>query len=207
MGQAAQGATRAHADHHGIHPLFELLPDFRAGAALMRPGIGWVVELIDVEGIRHLFGDAARQILVVLGVALAHIGAGQTDFGAQGLEVENFLATHLVRHHQQHAIALLSSYQGQAQAGIAGSGFDDGATRLQLATAFRSLDHGQGDAVLDRAAGVLILQLDEQLTGAAIQVAERQYRRIADHLEQWVGRHRHGPLQSSRYVVALARSA
>ena len=198
MGQAAEGAARADADHHRIHALLHLPPDFRAGAALVGPGIGRVVELVDVEGARRLFGDAARQVLVIVGVALADIGAGQAHLGAERLEVEDLLATHLVRHHQQHVVALLRGHQGQAQAGVAGGGFDDGAAGLQLAAGFGGLDHGQGDAVLDRAAGVLVFQLDEQLARASVEVGQRQDRRVADHVEQGIGGHRLGPPRPGR---------
>ncbi|MNP72228.1 hypothetical protein D3C76_1687350 [compost metagenome] len=88
-------------------------------------------------------------------MALADIGAGDVHLGAHGLEVQDLLGGHLVRHHQHHPVALGPADQGQAKAGIAGGGLDDGATRAQAAIAFGGIDHCQADAVLDRTAGVL----------------------------------------------------
>ncbi|MNF91055.1 hypothetical protein D3C84_736440 [compost metagenome] len=75
--------------------------------------------------------------------------------GAHGLEVQDLLGGHLVRHHQHHPIALGAAHQRQAQASVAGRGFDDGAAGLQAAIALGGVDHCQADAVLDRTAGVL----------------------------------------------------
>ncbi len=82
--------------------------------------------------------------------------------GAHGLEVQDLLGGHLVRHHQHHPITLGAADQCQAQAGVAGGGFDDGATGSQAAVAFGGVDHGQADAVLDRTAGVLGFELEKQ---------------------------------------------
>jgi hypothetical protein len=62
-------------------------------------------------------------------VALADVGAGDVHFGAHGLEVQHFFGGHLVGHHQHHPIAFGPADQRQAQAGVAGGGFDDGAGR------------------------------------------------------------------------------
>jgi hypothetical protein len=94
-------------------------------------------------------------------MALADVGAGGAHFGAQRLQVQHFFGRHLVGHHQQHAVAFQPADQREPEAGVAGGGLDDGAARLEPAVGFGRLDHGQTDAVLDRAAGVLRFQFEE----------------------------------------------
>jgi len=52
----------------------------------------------------------------------------------------------------------------QGQAGVARRGFDERAAGFELALALGRLDQVQADAILDGAAGILILELEEQLT-------------------------------------------
>jgi hypothetical protein len=142
--------------------------------------VGRVVELVGEERAGNVFRQARGDVLVILGVALADVGAGDVHFGAHGLEVQDFLGGHLVRHHQHHPVALGAADQCQAQAGIAGGGFDDGATRLQAAIAFGGVDHRQTDAVLDRAAGVLRFKFEKQCAEAGIEAGNLYQRRVAD---------------------------
>ncbi|MDT4863759.1 hypothetical protein FQZ97_984800 [compost metagenome] len=103
--------------------------------------------------------------------------------GAHGLEVEDLLGGHLVRHHQHHPVALGTADQGQAEAGVAGGRLDDGAAGLEAAVALGAVDHRQADAVLDRAAGILRLELEEQRAGAGIEAGDAHQRGVADQFE------------------------
>src|SRR5262249_12135349 len=49
--------------------------------------------------------------------------------------------------------------------------------------AFCRLDHLEADAVLDRATGILVLQLQKQSTGAGIEARELDERRVPDQVE------------------------
>ena len=49
-----------------------------------------------------------------------------------------------------------------------------------MSVALGRFDHGQGDAILDRAGGILILQLDEELAGAGVHARDLDQRRVAD---------------------------
>ena len=119
-------------------------------------------------------------------------------FGAHGLEVQHFFRGHLVGHHQYHAIALGPAHQRQAQAGIAGGGFDNGAAGAQATVAFGGVDHGQADAVLDRAAGVLGFKFEKQRAGAGIETADPHQRRVADQFK-------HGGAGGAGHVVTSIR--
>ncbi|MNZ97336.1 hypothetical protein D3C78_1165690 [compost metagenome] len=113
--------------------------------------------------------------------------------GAHGLEVQDLLGGHLVRHHQHHPVTLGAADQGQAEAGVAGGGFDDGAAGAQAAIALGGVDHRQADAILDRTAGVLRFELEEQCARAGIEAADTHQRRIADQFEHGrAGVVRHG---------------
>ena len=58
---------------------------------------------------------------------------------------------------------------------------------LMLPVALGGLDHRQRDAVLDRAAGVLVLELEEQPAGAGVEAAYLDQRGVADEIEDVVG--------------------
>ena len=145
-----------------------LLPDFGRRRRFVGQRIGRIVELVGEEGARQFARQARRVILVVLGVALAHVRARGMYFGAQRLQVQHFFRRHLVGHDENHAVALDAADEGQSDARVAGRGLDDGAARLQAAVRFGRFDDGQADAVLDGTAGVLRFQFQEQLTQARV---------------------------------------
>ncbi|MNL13262.1 hypothetical protein D3C87_1341650 [compost metagenome] len=154
-GQPGQRAGRADADNNGVHIMLGLRPDLRRGAAFVGQRVGRIVELVGEEGVGNFCGQAPGDVLVIIGVTLADIGTGDVHFSAHSLEVQDFFRGHFVRHHQHHPIALGAADQRQAQAGVAGGGFDDGAAGLEATIALGLVDHRQADAVLDRTAGVL----------------------------------------------------
>ena len=84
----------------------------------------------------------------------------------------DLLAAHLVGHDEQRAVALERADEREREAGVAGGGLDDRAAGRQPPVALGGLDHRQRDAVLDRAARVLALELDEQLAGAGVETGE-----------------------------------
>ena len=63
---------------------------------------------------------------------------------------------------EHECVALQHADLREAEAGVAGRRLDDRAAGLQAPVALGRLDHGEADAILDRAAGVLAFQLDEQ---------------------------------------------
>ncbi len=183
MRQAGQGAGGADADHDRIELVAGLLPDLGAGGGFVGARVGRVVELVGEPGAGDLARQARGIVLVVLGMALADVRAGQVDLGAQGFQVQDFFGRHLVGHDQHHAVALDARHQRQAQAGIAGGGLDHGAAGLQAAVVLGLLDHGAADAVLDRAAGVLRFQFQKQLARTGVHARDLHQRGVADQGE------------------------
>jgi hypothetical protein len=166
--------------HHRVEVVRRLLPQLRAGRALVRQRIGRIVELVGEPGARDLARQPRRIVLVVLGMALADVGAGQVDFGAERLQVQDFFDRHLVGHHQHHAVALDARHQRQADAGVARGRLDHHAARLQAAVRLGRGDHRHADPVLDRSARVLRLELEEQLAKAGVDAGDLHQRRVAD---------------------------
>ena len=201
--QPAQRAGRAAADHHGIYLAVHLLQDLRTGAGDVRGRVVGVAELVDEVGAGRLAGDPLGHVLVVLGVALGHVGAGQHHLGAHRLEVEDLLPAHLVRHHQDQPVALLLRDQGQAQAGVAGGALDQDVARADAPVLLGALDHRQADAVLDRAAGVGALELQEQLARSRVEASRANHRGVSDQFEDTLV-NRHGG--SVAGVAASAQS-
>ncbi len=151
-------------------------------------------------------GEPRREILVVGRMALADVGAGDMHLGAQRLQVQHLLGRHLVGHDQDDAIALGPRHQRQAEAGVAGGRLDHGAARLQAAVALGGIDHRQADAVLDRAAGVLRFELEEERAGAGVQPRHAHQRRVADELENGRGGGRHAATVAPARMPRKARS-
>src|SRR5205085_10706979 len=91
----------------------------------------------------------------------------------------------LVGHHEDAAVALDGGADREPDAGVAGGRLDDRAARLQLPFALGRLDHRQPDAVLDRAAGVQVLELCKDLCAAAwAELREADDGRRPDELEE-----------------------
>lgn len=182
-GKAGQGTGGADADDDGVEIVAGLRPELRAGAALVGQRVGRVVELVGEEGAGNILRQARGNVLVVLRMALADVRAGDVHLGAHGAQVQDLLGGHLVRHHQHHPVALGAADQGQAKTGVAGGGLDDGATGPQAAVTLGGLDHGDTDAILDGAAGVLRFELEVQGAGAGIEARHANQRGVADQVE------------------------
>ncbi len=148
----------------------------------MRQRIVRVAELVDEVG-ALLVGDALAEILVILRVTLADIGARQHDLRAHRAQVEDLLLAHLVGQDEDELVALLRRHQRQADAGVAGRRLDERVAGLDVAALLGLLDHRDADAVLDRAAGIREFELEEQAAGAGVELRDFEHRRAADHVE------------------------
>ena len=91
----------------------------------------------------------------------------------------------------------------QANAGVARGGLDDGAAGLQGPRLFGGFDHGQRDAVLDRAARVAAFGFDPDICARAKQALDAHMGRVADGVEDGVGFHERF---LSRWCVGAAPS-
>jgi hypothetical protein len=101
------------------------------------------------------------------------------DLGAVRAQHRDLLLAHLVRHDEDAAVALSRGRDGEADAGVAGGRLDDRAARLELPVALGLLDHREPDPVLDRAAGVEVLELGEDAGVAGRREPVQPYDRSA----------------------------
>lgn len=83
------------------------------------------------------------------------------DLGTVGAQHIDLVRGHLVRADEDALVALLLRDDRQADARVAARRLDDRAAGLQLTALFGGLDHAQGDPVLDRPAGVEVLDLGQ----------------------------------------------
>jgi hypothetical protein len=102
--------------------------------SIVRAAVRRVVELVRPDGVRQFLRQPHRLVLVLRRVAvrddrhLAHLGAERLDQAV-------LLGRLVVRHHDDAAVAARVADVREADAGVAGRALDDGAARLQRATA------------------------------------------------------------------------
>jgi hypothetical protein len=150
----------------------------------VRLGIGHVRVLVGLESAGDLLGEAVRHGVVGLRRVRLDRRRADHDLGSVGAQHRDLLLAHLVGHHEDAPVPLLRGCDGEADAGVAGRGLDDRAAGLQLAFPFGLLDHREADPVLDRAAGIDVLQLgEESRLDACADRVETDDRRVADELE------------------------
>jgi hypothetical protein len=189
-GERAAGADAA---DDGIEVVIHLLPDFWRRGLLVRAGIGRIAELVDVEGVGRLARETLRQVTIVFRMSLADIRAGQHHLGAHGPEVKDLLLAHLVGNDEEQPITFLRRHQREPEPGVARRCLDQRAAGRQPAVTLGRLDEIEPDAILDRAAGILILELEKKPARAGVEVRDGDHRRMADHLQDVaVGLRRHG---------------
>ena len=116
-------------------------------------------------------------------MALADIRARHHDFRAHGLQVEDLLAAHLVGDHEHELVALARRDEREAEARVARGRLHDRAAWLQGTVAFRRLDHRKPDAILDRPAGILVLELEEEAALADLEALHLDDRGVPDERE------------------------
>src|SRR5690606_26377718 len=121
---AGEGAAGADAADEGVgrfaRDAVDLLPDLRGGVVVVRLGVVLVAELVDIGAVGRLTRDALGDILVVVGVPLLDIGAGEDDLGAHGAEVLDLALGHLVGDDDDEVVAALPGDERERDAGVAG---------------------------------------------------------------------------------------
>src|SRR6266567_3731340 len=163
-------------DDVGVGLAAAIFPDLRPGGFVVGLGVHGIFVLIGVKGI----GDFAGQLFGHGIVAARIIGldgrGADNHFGAEALEQIDLLLGLLIGNSENHFVTAHRCDEREAHAGIAGSAFDDRAAGLEQAFALGFVDHGDADAVLDRAAGIQVIGFDVHLglavAGQAIEANE-----------------------------------
>ena len=173
----------------------------------MRQAVVAVVPLVGEQhavllGLAQLVGEAARDVLVVVGIAVGQ-GRHFDQLGAaEPQHVLLFLALG-VGDDDQRAVAARVGDERQADAGVARGALDHEAAGLELAALLGLQDHLAAGAVLHRAAGIHELGLAENgAAGRGRRPFELDQRRVADGFDDAVADlHGFSPVSRSRNVV------
>ncbi len=138
-----------------------------------------VVELIRQEIFSRIFPGQAVDLLD--GAVGPLVRRGEEELGPHGLEDFFALQGGGLGHGQEQPVALDGAHQGQADAGVAAGGFEDGLIGGERAFGFGRLDHGQGRPVLDGAPRVEVFQFDVNLyPGIGVEAVQAHDGGVAD---------------------------
>ena len=158
FGDAGQGAAGADADDRRVDTALGIVPDFLGRGEAVNLGIGRVYELLQHDRAGGLFDQFLGPLH---GPPHAQFDRGEFCFGAQQVEHLPALIGHASRHRQDQPVSLGGADESQGNPGIARGRLDQGGSGLDKAFAFGGLDHGNPDAVLDRAQGIEKLALSQ----------------------------------------------
>ncbi len=174
----------ADGDDEGVDLAFGLLPDLGARRLVVGVGVRHVRVLVGLEAPRNLFRKPRGDRVVALGRVRFDGGRCDHDLGTVGPQHRDLLLAHLVRHDEDAAVALQRGRDRKPDAGVARGRLDDRAPRAKLPFALCRLDHRQSDPVLDRTAGVQVLELRQQGgRDLSAEAVESDDRRPTDELE------------------------
>ena len=176
------GAAGTNTGYKSVDCAVGILPDLRAGGAAVDRRIGGIDKLTRHKAV----GDLPCQFLRPCDGTLHALGAlRQHKFGPVGLHQLAALYRHGLRHNDDDAVAPCGCNGGKADAGVAAGRLDDDRAFLQQATFLGVVNHGLGNAILDRTGRVEVLQLgkDPGLEAKALfNMGQLQQRRTADEL-------------------------
>ncbi len=189
---ARDRAAGADAGHEVGHPALGLRPDLRPGRQVVGVRVLHVGVLVRLPAAGRLPGEPVRDRVIGVRMVRGHGRRADDDLGAVRAQHADLVLADLVGAHEQAPVALLLGHDGQAHAGIARRRLHDGAAWLEFAGLLGGLDHPQRDPVLDRAAGIEVLDLGQH--GRAVarawqgagDLAQPQQRRIADEVDQGI---------------------
>src|SRR5205809_80473 len=215
--RAHERAGRAKAGDEMSDSTRRLLEDLDRRAFVVSPRVGGVRVLVGIEvsaGIaRNDFADHLNgAIRSLTGIAVHDLGPERSD---------QRLALHadVARHHELDPVAFRRTDQGVCDAGVTGSGVDDGPLAGQRSAPLAVFDHRQGCAIFHRPAGVEPFGLGVNLDAwkRALEEPHAQKRRVADeagdaggadvsHAQERIGSlTRPDPAYTSRVTLTMNR--
>ena len=180
--RARHRAAGADARDEDVDRAVGVRPDFGTGRGLMDRRIRRVDELAGQKAVRHLVGEFLR---LRDGALHALRAVGQDELRPVGLHEQAALDAHGLGHRDDDLVPARGGHGSEADAGIAGGGFDDRGARADLAARLGIVEHGFGDAVFDRTGRIEILELAEHAGLQALlrfDALELEERRIAYEL-------------------------
>ena len=164
-----------------MRDLGAVAPDLGTGRLVVRPRVGRVAVLVEERDVVHLLDQTLRHPHRAVGA----LGARrQNDLGAVDLEQLPPLDGDVLRHDDLQPVTLEPADQREPDPRVARRRLEDRASGREGAVGLGRLDHELGDAVLDRAAGVLSLELDQDADArVGTELADLDQGRVADEVE------------------------
>ena len=182
-GDAFEGASGAEAGDPVVELVaFEVAEDLLGGGLGVEVGVGFVGELP---------GDEPAVLFGELDGLLDHAGAalgcgGDDDLGSEEAHELAALDGEGFGHGDDERVAFLRADHGEADAGVAAGGFDDGLAGLECAGAFGVFDDAEGETVFDGAEWVEGFDLDVEVDVGRGELVDANDRRVADGAEDVV---------------------
>ncbi len=161
FGHAGDGAAGSHARHEHVDAPLGLLPDLGTRRRVVRLRVARVEVLVRLERAGNLARQPVGHRVVRLRRLALHVRGAYHDLCPVRTQQADLLRRHLVRHHEDHLVALDRRHHREAVPGVARGRFDDGPPRPQLSAPLGVLDHRQADPVLDAASWVQLLELGQ----------------------------------------------
>lgn len=187
--QASDGATGASASNKRCDFALCLLPDLLGGAEFVGEWVVGVGVLVEDVSVGQLLDELPGDTDVALGAVPSCAGGGADDLSAERLQDGHLFWAHLLGQSDDGLVALDGSHEREANTSVARGGLDQSVAGLDAALPLSSLDHAEGNAVLDGAASVEGLNLgvdgglDPERLGNLVQAHEG---RVADLLRHVV---------------------
>ena len=174
LGDAGDGAPRAHAGHNNVHLTIRISPDLLGCGATMDLRVGRVLELL---------GNQIPEVLGCQFLGPPHRSGhplrtgSQNQLGSQGLEQSSALHRHGLWHGQDQLVASGRTHKGQGDACIAIGWFQDDGVLFDQPSPLRGIHHADADSVFDAGQGVEGFQLGQygrpQALGDRVQSDQR----------------------------------
>jgi len=178
---ARDGATGAHTGDELGDPAARLLPQLRPRRLVVGEWIVRVGVLVGLPASGRFRRKPVRHPIVGPRVLRGNRGWADDDLGAVGPEHVDLVGADLVRTDEDAPVPTLLRHQRQTDACVATGGLDDGPTSLENPGLLGCVDHPDGDAVLDTAAGVEVLDLGQNRGPDALcHPAQPDQWRVAD---------------------------
>ncbi len=155
---AGDGPAGADGGDDRIDVAVGVAPDFLGSCRFMNVGIGGIVELRGDDGVGILLMELGA---FADGAGHAFGAGGKHKVGSQDAKQPAAFNGHRFRHGEGELIPLGSADEGERDAGVARGRFVDVGFLVNLPRLFACLDHGDADAVLDRAEGIEEFALGE----------------------------------------------
>ena len=153
----------------------------------MRAGIVRVGVLVWLPASGSFSRQPVRHLVVRPWVLGCNRGGTDNNLGAVRLEHINLVGADLVWTDEDAVVATILRDHGQTDAGVAAGGLDDRSARTENPCLLTFVDHPDGDAVLDAAARVEVLDFRQDCGSDALShPAQLDQRRVADQAHDGV---------------------